>query len=135
MNNYEDIINLSRPKSKRSSMSIHDRAGQFSPFSALTGYDDKIRETSRLTEMERCLDEDRREMLDRKIKIIGENIYDKPEVLITYYEKDGKKQGGSYKKVTGFVKKIDLVNKKIILDDRSSIKIEKIYDINSALFN
>ena len=135
MSKYEDIINLTRPKSKREKMSINDRASQFAPFSALTGYEDKVIEASRLTDKERYIDDDKKERISKRINLLGERIYDRIQVEIIYFVKDLKKEGGSYKKVNTIIKKIDLVNKRIILEDKTIIYIKDIVELNSKIFD
>ena len=120
----KDIINLNRPISKYPKMSMENRASQFLPFAALTGFNDAINETSRLTDKKIILDEDRLEIINKKLQ----NIKNK-NVTIKYFIKDKYKSGGSYKTITGIVKKIDLVNNIIILDNNFKIKIDDIVDI------
>ena len=92
MNKYEDIINLPHHVSKtRKPMSLYNRAAQFAPFAALTGYDDAIKETSRITEQRIELSEELKNMLNQKIKLISENIKLQPKVSITYFVPDNKK--------------------------------------------
>ena len=107
MDNYSDIINLSRPVSKRPRMSLEQRSAQFAPFAALTGYEGQVKETARLTDKRIELNEELKEILDLKIQLIQEKIKEQPDVTITYFIPDDKKQGGKYKTVTNSVKKID----------------------------
>lgn len=105
---YEDIIGLPHHvSSKRPQMSMLDRAAQFSPFAALTGYDDAIQETGRLTDMKIEIGEEAREALDRKQQYLQEIIADRPEITITYFLPDERKAGGSYTSLTGTLKRID----------------------------
>lgn len=131
MNNYDDIINLSRPKSNHKHMSIESRAAQFSPFSALTGYDSKINETKRLTFKKKNISEESLELINSKLNYIHENLIKKEEITIQYFKKDLKKQGGKYLKHKGIVKKINKNNKTIKFCDDQIIKLEDIIDINS----
>lgn len=119
----EDIINLNRPKSKYPKMSIYNRASIFSPFAALTGYDDSIKETSRITNKKIILDEDKIEIINYKL-----NNSKNKEVCITYFIKDLYKDGGSYKTIKGIIKKIDNFNKVIIINNLK-IKIDDIVDV------
>lgn len=129
-NPYADIMHLSRPASTRHlPMSMHDRAAQFSPFAALTGYDAAILETARLTEHQAELAESGKENLDKKIRAIQEVIDFLPEVCVTYFEPDLRKSGGAYQKITGRVKKIDDYEKAIIFDDGWAIGFWQLYDI------
>ena len=135
MNNYEDIINLPHHiSSKRSQMSKEQRASQFAPFSALTGYEDAIKETARLTNRKIEVDEGLREVLNNKLNIIEENIKNNPEVSITYFIPDKKKEGGEYIKITGIVRRIDIVNNLIIMIDKTKIKMQDVLNITCDLF-
>ena len=132
---YKDIINLPHHQSKRRPrMSMIDRAAQFSPFAALTGHDDAIIETARLTDREIELDEGTKSILNEKIQMISDYLYKKPTVTFIHFEPDIKKDGGAYLKTTGTVKKIDDYNKEIYLIDGTIILIEHIYEIESELF-
>lgn len=132
---YRDIINLPHHQSKRRPrMSMIDRAAQFSPFAALTGHDDAIIETARLTDREIELDEGTKSILNEKIQMISDYLYKKPTVTFIHFEPDIKKDGGAYLKTTGTVKKIDDYNKEIYLIDGTIILIEHIYEIESELF-
>ena len=135
---YDDIINLPHHQSKtHPHMSLHDRAAQFAPFAALTGYDDMVRETGRLTEAETDLSEDDREALDRKISMIASALAggQHPSVTVTCFVPDEKKEGGSYKSVSGQVKKIDMAARLLILLGENgisagdAISIDRIIDI------
>lgn len=130
MNKYKDIINLPHHVSKtRKPMSLYNRAAQFAPFAALTGYDDAIKETARLTEERIELSDELKNMLDQKIKLIIENIKLQPEVAITYYVPDNKKSGGVYKTISGNVKRIDEVEKCIIFTNKLKIKVSDLLNI------
>ena len=127
---YEDIINLPHHVSdKHPRMPLIDRAAQFSSFAALTGHDDAIEETARLTDKKIELDENTKELLDMRLMMIREHMAGKPKVTFTYFEPDDKKSGGAYVDVTGIVKKINDFEHKIILDDGIEILIDNIIDI------
>jgi len=127
---YDDIIGLPRPVSrKRSRMSDYERAAQFSPFAALTGYDGVIAETARLTDAEIELDEGGKYLLNERLLEIQERITEQPRVRLTCYRPDAKKLGGSYVTVTGKVKRLDPVTKSVILTDGNLIPIHRIYGI------
>ncbi|MBZ2175599.1 hypothetical protein K8M07_10165 [Schnuerera sp. xch1] len=105
---YDDIINLPRHVSeKRNPMPIIDRAAQFSPFAALTGYDTAIKETARVTEDRIELDVYMKEALNNKLQILIDQLHEYPQVKIIYFQPDEKKDGGSYVTASGTVKKID----------------------------
>ena len=130
MNKYKDIINLPHHASKtRKPMSLYNRAAQFAPFAALTGYDDAIKETARLTEERIELSDELKNMLNQKIKLIIENIKLQPEVVITYFVHDNKKSGGVYKTISGNVKRIDEVEKCIIFTNKLKIKVSDLLNI------
>lgn len=128
MNNYEDIINLKRPISKRLPMSMESRAAQFAPFSALVGYDEKIKEKSRYTDKQLIIDENKKEDINSKLVIINNNLGDVISI-ITYFEKDKTKPGGKYIKIKDKVKKIDMYNKIIVMVSGLKIKLDLIVDI------
>lgn len=135
-NPYADIIHLSRPVSTRHlPMSMHDRAAQFSPFAALTGYDAAILETARLTDRQTELAESSKEVLDKKIRAIQEVTDSLPEVCVTFFEPDLRKTGGAYQKITGRVKKIDDYEKAIIFEDGSAIGFWQLHDIEAEFLS
>lgn len=106
-NKYNHIINLPHKRSsKRPHMSIHDRAAQFSPFSALTGYNDAIKETGRLTDEKIELSEDQLSLLNTKLQTLVDLINDKNQVTFTYFIPDANKNGGAYVDKKGVVKKL-----------------------------
>lgn len=132
---YDDIINLPHPVSKRHpQMSLANRAAQFSPFAALTGHEAAILETARLTESFIELDEDRKENLDRQLRIIMENLEKKPECEIIYFQPDGKKNGGSYATICGRIKKIDESERRIIFTDGKALPMKYLFAIRGELF-
>lgn len=133
--NYEDIINLSRPvSSKHLPLSMEQRAAQFAPFAALTGFSDEVKETARLTGDKIEIDEEIKIILDEKISIIQKEINKRPKINITYFVKDDKKNGGKYVEISGIIKKIDKYENKIILEDLTSISIEDILIIEGDIF-
>lgn len=133
-NKYADIINLPHHVSKtRPQMPIADRAAQFSPFAALTGYDSAIEETGRLTDSFIELDESRKAVLNEKLQSMLKNIKEQPEVAITYFQPDEKKNGGSYINISGVVKKIDEFEKCIILTDATKIPMKYIFEIKTLV--
>ena len=127
---YEDIIHCSRPISTRHlPMSCYDRAAQFSPFAALTGYDGVIEETARLTEREVTLDVGAEAELDEKLRQIRETIHLRPEVIVTYFRPDSRKKGGAYVTVSGKMKKIDEYAQSLIFADGTAIPVGQICQI------
>ena len=130
MGKYDDIIDLPHHISKKHpQMSLEARAAQFAPFAALTGYDDAVKETARLTNERIDLDEEAKMMLDAKLQVIREQLSEKPLVTITYFVPDAKKNGGKYITTAGNVKKIDDYKHLIILDNSLEIPINEIIDI------
>lgn len=133
--NYCDIINLKHHVSiNHPRMSMESRAAQFAPFAALTGYNDAVRETERLTDKKIEMEEEFKLILSDKLRIILENIKNNPEVTFTYFIPDTKKSGGKYVSVTGIVKKIDMVLGYVMLVDKVKIPIDDILNISSDLF-
>ena len=133
-NEYADIIHLPHHTSKtRPRMSMHDRAAQFSPFSALTGHEAAIRETARLTDARVDLDETYKMELDEKLLMILSQLKPRPMVSITYFKKDEKKAGGSYEIIEGVIRKVDLTERMIVMENRLKIRIDDIVDICSKI--
>lgn len=144
MGNYDDIIGLPHHVSAvHPQMSRIDRAAQFSPFAALTGYGEAIRETGRLTEQRVELDEDVKDRLDEKLRMLQyrveeqgrkrmrgrEEEYDYPEAAITYFQPDDRKEGGSYIVASGRVKKIDSYEQMVVMLDGTRIPIRDIVGV------
>lgn len=130
MNKYNDIINLPHHVSNtRNPMTLYNRASQFAPFAALKGYDSAIEEESRITSKKIELDEELKTIINENIKLINNNIKEKPKVMITYFIPDNKKIGGSYETIICNVKKIDNVNKFIVLTDNKRINFDNLLNI------
>ncbi|MBR3264564.1 MAG: hypothetical protein IKI61_01200 [Erysipelotrichaceae bacterium] len=133
---YDKIIDLPRFVSKnRKHMSNYDRAAQFAPFDALTGYDEAIEETGRTTENEVFLSESELEDLDMRFRIIAENITRRPEVLISYFIKDLYKDGGSYVDELIRVKRIDLVARVLISEENKRYDLDYIVRVDGQLID
>lgn len=133
-NNYDDIINLSRPVSKRPRMTLEQRSAQFAPFAALTGYEGQVKEVARLTDKKIELDEEQILILDMKIQVINEMLVNKPKIEITYFVPDQLKCGGKYDTIVGSVKKIDRYEGVIIMHSGLEITISEIVDIDGEIF-
>lgn len=130
MNKYEDIINLPHYEPiYHPRMSIDKRAGQFAPFAALTGYDEEIEETARLTTEKHILDEESIDKLNEILNIINENVNKHLKIKITYFIADLKKDGGKYINKTDKVKSLDLVNGYIKMIDNEKIYLDDITEI------
>ena len=133
--NYEDIIELPHHISPtRNQMSIIDRAAQFSPFAALTGHNEAVKETERLTTERIELDENRKTILNEKLQIVLDKIKEHSEITFTFFKPDDKKTGGKYLNITGVVKKIDAIERCVRLVDGTNILIEDIYEISGNIF-
>ena len=132
---YDDIIHLPHPTSKnRPRMSIHDRAAQFSPFAALSGHAAAIAETARLTDRKLELDEDTKAELDRRQAILLEHISERPEITVTWFRPDERKSGGAYITTTGRLKKIDEIERVLVLTDGARIPLEDVAGLESDSF-
>ena len=133
---YDDIINLPHHTSPtKPRMAMIDRAAQFSPFAALTGYDAAVKETARLTENRIELDEYEKSALNDRLQIVQERLSDTPEISITYFVPDERKSGGVYCKETGVIKKIDYYERAVIMRSGAHIPIDEIIGIEGDLFN
>ena len=133
---YEDIINLPHHVSKtRPQMPMSDRAAQFAPFAALTGYDAAIKETGRLTDDKIELDEEALTALDMKYQLLMDALDDAPEVTITYFQHDEQKAGGKYLTATGAVKKVDDYERLITMQDGAKIPMDDVLSIDGELFS
>ena len=128
MGKYDDMINLPRPEPTRSRMGGLERAAQFAPFAALTGYDEAVMETARLVDEKIELSEDEREYLDEQTKKIRE--IPEREIAVTYFIADKRKSGGAYLTVRGFVKKIDEIERVLVLTSGERIPLDDIFDID-----
>lgn len=132
---YDDIIALPHHISKRHpQMPPSNRAAQFSPFAALSGHEDAIRETARLTDSFIELDESRKEQIDGQLWLIRDNLDSQPEIEATYFQPDEKKHGGTYVTMTGRVKNIDEYSRRIIFTDGKTLPIERLFSIRGELF-
>ena len=141
-NPYADILTLPHHKaSNRPQMSMHDRAAQFSPFAALTGFDDVIAETGRRTDQKIELSESQMTLLNQKLNLIDDAVQDgyHPMVTVVYFVPDAKKDGGSYQEYTGKMRQVDPVERKLVFlaaNERSAgkeISIDDILEIHGDL--
>ena len=132
---YDDMIDLPHPSSHtHAPMSQRDRAAQFSPFAALTGYDAVIRESARRTTRKRIPDEQRKSELDRCFTLLKEAEEREPEVCITFFIPDGNKDGGEYITLHSEIRRVDEYAGKLVLCSGESIDLNDIWDIQSDLF-
>lgn len=134
MGKYDKIIDLPHHQSKNHpQMALRDRAAQFAPFAALTGYDDLVVEAARFTDEKVELGESQLEVLNRKQVFLASHIADKPFVEITYFVADKKKSGGKYVTKQGVIKRIDEYNKSYIFIDGTIIPISDVIQIESEI--
>lgn len=130
MNNYDDIINMPHHVSaNRPHMPISDRAAQFAPFAALTGFGAVITETGRQTDSRITLSDDKLESLNEKITDVMRRTFQQPLITVTYFIPDKKKPGGSYAVYTGNVRVVDEFKRVIIFTDSTKILLDDISDI------
>lgn len=133
---YDNIINLPHHVStKRPQMSQHNRAAQFSPFAALTGYDAEIKETARLTDKKIESDDYILALIDSRLQILIENAKERPLISITYFVSDENKDGGLYVTVSGNVRRIDETERTIVFTQGNHIPIDDIFSIEGEIFN
>ena len=127
---YDDIITLPHPTSRRHPrMAAADRAAQFAPFAALTGYAAAVKETARETDAFTELAEDEAAALDRQLRLLEERIRERPWVVLTCFQPDQRKAGGAYVEVRGRVKRLDAAAATITLEDGREIPVSYILEI------
>lgn len=128
---YEDIINLPHHRSKtRPHMSLSERAAQFSPFAALTGYEDELKEAARLTNTRPQLSEDVKEALAERLNCLYQNQGSHPGAVLTYFVPDERKDGGAYVTETVTVRRIDTVRRILATDDQREIPLDDIVEVS-----
>ena len=116
-------------------MSLYNRAAQFAPFAALTGYEEAIIETARLTAPKVDMMEDNQQLLDRKLALLSRSLREQPTVSITYFQPDKKKTGGQYLTVTGVIKTIRDSERVILMADGKCVSIDTIINIDGDIFS
>ena len=133
---YDDIINLPHHVSeKHPQMSMRNRAAQFSPFAALSGHGDAIQETARYTDDFQGVDESNIKTLNTKIALLLDKINELPQITVTYFQPDAKKEGGRYTLKTGNLKRIDDYEHVLQFTDNEKIPIQSIFNIDGDLFS
>ena len=133
---YDEIMGLPHHVSEtRPQMPMSNRAAQFVPFAALTGYDDAVKETGRLTDDKIELEESSLNELNAKIQLLRENLADAPEITFTYFKPDERKAGGAYLTTTGTVKKLDDYERQIMLQDGMKLPMDDILNMEGELFS
>ena len=132
---YADIIHLPHHVSQNHpQMPMHDRAAQFAPFAALTGYEAAVGETARLTSERRELDPQEAEELNRRLTELAARLPDHPEVTVEYFVPDDRKAGGAYVTVTGRVRYISVAEKTLVMEDGAEIPMEDIISMTGEIF-
>ena len=130
MKNYDDIKNMTRPQyPDLPPMSVHDRAAQFSPFAALVGYEDAVEETARLTDRRREMEPDEINELNRQLQELSERLGERPEIRVTYFIRDKRKEGGRYASKVGNARTIDQYNNVILFTDGESVAVKDMYSV------
>lgn len=131
MGAYDDIIHLPHPTSPRHPhMPMIDRAAQFSPFQALTGYGEAIQETARIIGEKAELTEEEKAVLDEKLRFLTDTGN---EAAFTYFQPDSKKSGGAYITIQGTIKKLVPLEGRLVLTNGTTIPIEDILEIQDEL--
>ena len=132
---YDDIIGLPHHRSAvRPHMPLADRAAQFSPFAVLSGYGAVIAETARLTDRRIELDEDEKTVIAQKLQIVAEHIRERPEITVTWFRPDERKEGGAYLTVTGAVRRIDGYDQAILMADGTRVPVCDVAALEGELF-
>ena len=127
---YLDMIDLPYPgKSKHTRMPVRDRAAQFAPFAALTGFGAVLKETERITEKRIELDEYEKEKLNEKLQLLLEKQESRPEITVTFFVSDEKKDGGAYRTISGHIKRVDEESHCLVLEEGERILLEAVYDL------
>ena len=131
----DDIIRLPHRVSRNHpQMSMHDRAAQFAPFAALTGYESAVGETARLTSERRELDPQDAEELNRRLTELAARLPDHPEVTVEYFVPDDRKAGGAYVTVTGRVRHVSVPEQTLVMEDGTEIPMEDIVSMTGEIF-
>ena len=135
---YDDILYLFHhvsPTHRR--MTIAERAAQFSPFAALAGYEDAVRETGRVVEQRIDLSEEEKAILDRKQQVILAALErgERPKVTVTYFQPDAKKDGGTYIDFTGEMKRVKTAENRFVFMNDMEISFSDIFDLRCELFS
>ena len=127
---YADIIDLPHHRSpNRRPMPTSDRAAQFASFAALSGHEEAIEETARLTESRPVLTEDKKQMLDETLRMLCAEADTPQTVRITFFQQDEKKAGGRCITTTGQIREVDSFSANVILSDKRSIPVEDVLEI------
>ncbi len=132
---YDAILHLPHHVSeKHPPIPMEERAAQFSPYAALTGFGAVINETRRLTDPRQILSEETLAQLNRQYQLLLEHLPERPEITVTFFQPDGRKEGGAYLTLTGRVKKVEAYEQRLVLEDGSVIAMENIMAMDGELF-
>lgn len=132
MTDYDDIIHLPHHVSQNHpQMPLRERAAQFAPFAALTGYEAAVGETARQTTERRELDAQEAAELNRRLASLIARLPERPEVTIEYFVPDDRKAGGAYVTMTGVVRHVTVEKRTLVMEDETVIPLE---DIDSVVF-
>ena len=132
---YDDIIDLPHPTSRRHPrMPIRDRAAIFSPFAALSGHGAALAETARVTQRRMELDEDTRAELDRRQAVLLAHLDEQPEITVTWFQPDERKEGGAYRTAAGRLKKLRELERVLVLADGTEIPLKDVVALESDIF-
>ena len=134
---YSDIIDLPHHQSmRRPHMSVYNRAAQFAPFAALTGYDQMVQDTAgmQLNDEKRVLSDDVRRVLDEKLQILREHLKEQPEIEVIFYDDKAGVNGGAYRFVSGNLKKFEESPAVLILDSNLKINCADILRVQGKIF-
>lgn len=135
MSEYDDILHLPHPVSRRRApMSRLDRAAQFAPFAALTGYDAAIAETARTTQEFREPEDGKQAELNEKLCLLVRHAQSHPPVTLTYFQPDSRKAGGAYVTLSGTFQKIDTYHLLLLLQEGQQVPLAWLYQLESPLF-
>ncbi len=133
---YDDILYLPHHRSlTHPHMSGHSRAAQFAPFAALSGYEDAISETARLTERRPVLTEEERDALDVRLQILMELATERPEITVTWFIPDERKEGGAIDRTTGTVRRVDPYEALLYFTDGRTLPLQNICAVSSQIFH
>ena len=132
---YEELVGISYPlPGTRVRMPLANRAAQFAPFAALTGYEAAVSETARLTDERKEPGEDTQSFLNERLNIIRDRLAERPDVRVTCFTPDPRKRGGAYTSLSGKVRRIDEHERVLIMADKTKIAIDEILSIDGDLF-
>ena len=133
---YEDIIDLPPYTSKKYPQpSMEDRAARFSPFAAVTGYEEMVQEQARVTDVKMDLDDSEKEKISDRLNMILQFQHEEPIVRISYFVPNSKKDGGSYREEFGKIKAVDPYSRLVIMQNGSRIRIDDIVSVDGELFD